>query len=660
MNNSLYTGFYPACNEQGKEKQPDLQGGRVRRGKPFDTVKDRANILGVLAEDVVMVDFDTPEDAAAFERILSSQGVKVPTMLTTRGKHFYFKATPEVVDRAYTHVPVACGLIADFKLGSKRGLDLVKFQGVERTWLNEDAELRPVPRLLTKIGTPMGATSLALLTEGSRNDTLFKFVGKLKRAGFNEDEAHRLISAINKYVLPQPLPEREVATICRNEAYDNAYDRSGGRGSMEGEGKTSHTVIGDAIIEKYHLANIGGAIYGKIDGIYKSIDKTQFNRLVVEFEHEANSNKRKEVLEYCTFMVPYYEPDVVMKNPELIPFTNGVVNITKQTVAPFEDYDMPFTNRIDFDFPDMSQVNVFDRVPDLDDFLDAVTCGRSDRLQSLYEMAGACLYRMNALRGIFILVGNKANGKSTFLKFLNYCLGRENVSNLSLHDLSNPFYVTAIQGKLANLGDDIGDSFVADSSVLKSIATSDRIMGNIKFKDPVMFTPYCTLIFTANFIPRISDPTGAVQNRLQFVKFEADFSQSPDVHVLDRLCKPEIASIFLARAAWFFTRALSLGRYMPNKDTFDVSEEFSRSSNPVLLFLDEFYSDDLNKLVDSHVSTVYDEFIRFCESEGCGKLSRTMFSRRMKAAVKGLDIKKAWHIDRSVRVFAGQNLTREQ
>ena len=635
MNNLLYTGFYPACNEQGKEKQPDLQGGRVRRGKPFDTVKDRANILGVLAPDVVMVDFDTTEDSAAFERILASQGIKVPTMITTRGKHFYFKSTPEVVDKAHTHVPVACGLIADFKLGDKRGLDLVKFQGVERQWLNEDAELRPVPRLLTKVGTNVNAQSLALLTEGSRNDTLFKFVGKLKRAGFNEDEAHRIISAINKYVLPQPLPERELATICRKDAYDGAYSGGHAGGHADDGERTDHTDIGKEIMEKHSLAVIGGAVYGKIDNIYKPLSKLELDELILDIDDHATVNRRREVVTYCMARAKKYEPEEVMKNPELIPFSNGVVNITKQSVAPFEDYDMPFTNRIDFDFPDMSQVNIFDRVPDLDNFLDAVTCGRGDRLQSLYEMAGACLYRMNALRGIFILVGNKANGKSTFLKFLNYCLGRENVSNLSLHDLSNPFYVTAIQGKLANLGDDIGDSFVADSSVLKSIATSDRIMGNIKFKDPVMFTPYCTLIFTANFIPRISDPTGAVQNRLQFVKFEADFSQCPDVHVLDRLCKPNIASIFLARAAWFFTRALSLGRYMPNKDTFDVSEEFSRSSNPVLQFLDDEY-DELERLIGEEVTAVFDKFCQFCESEGCSKMSRTMFVRRMKAAVHGL------------------------
>lgn len=655
MNNLLYTGFYAGCNEQGKEKQPDLQGGRIRRGKPFDTVKDRANILGVLAEDVVMVDFDTTEDSAAFERILASQGVKVPTMITTRGKHFYFKAAPEVVDKAHTHVPVACGLIADFKLGDKRGLDLVKFQGVERQWLNEDAELRPVPRLLTKVGTPMGAQSLALLTEGSRNDTLFKFVGKLKRAGFNEDEAHRIISAINKYVLPQPLPERELATICRKDAYDGAY--AGGHAD-DGE-RVDHTDIGKEIMEKHSLAVIGGAVYGKIDNIYKPLSKLELDELILDIDDHATVNRRREVVTYCMARAKKYEPEAVMKNPELIPFSNGVVDITKQTVAPFEDYDMPFTNRIDFEFPDVADTNVFDRVPDLDNFLDAVTCGRGDRLQSLYEMAGACLYRMNALRGIFILVGNKANGKSTFLKFLNYCLGRENVSNLSLHDLSNPFYVTAIQGKLANLGDDIGDSFVADSSVLKSIATSDRIMGNIKFKDPVMFTPYCTLIFTANFIPRISDPTGAVQNRLQFVKFEADFSQCPDVHVLNRLCKPNIASIFLARAAWFFTRALSLGRYMPNKDTFDVSEEFSRSSNPVLQFLDDEY-EDLSELIDVEVSTVYDRFTQFCASERCSVMSRTLFARRMKAAVHGLEIAQKQSFGERKRFFvANGKLSRD-
>lgn len=646
MNNSLYTGFYPACNEQGKEKQPDLQGGRVRRGKPFDIVKDRANILGVLAEDVVMVDFDTEAEAKAFKCLLLSQNVRVPTMYTTRGAHFYFKATPEVVDRAYTHVPVACGLIADFKLGSKRGLDLVKFQGVERTWENEDAELRPVPKLLTKIGTNVDATSLAHLTEGSRNDTLFKFVGKLKRAGFNEDETHRLIAAVNKYVLPRPLSDREIDTICRKDAYEGAYEP---KAKCE-ESKLTHAQLGEIIMNNNRISIIGGAMYGVVDGMYRMLVDHLFDRIVIDVDEASTINRRREVYKYCLAKAKHYEPEEAMKCPELMLFANGVVDITKQTVAPLEDYDMPFTNRIDFDFPDMSQVNVFDRVPDLDDFLDAVTCGRGDRLQTLYEMAGSCLYRMNAIRGIFILVGNKANGKSTFLNFLNYCLGRENVSNLSLHDLNVPFYVTAIQGKLANLGDDIGDSFVADSSVLKSIATSDRIMGNIKFKDPVMFTPYCTLIFTANFIPRISDPTGAVQSRLQFVKFEADFSQSPDINVLNRLCKPEIASIFLARAAWFFTRALSLGRYMPNKDTFDVSEEFSRSSNPILQFLDDEY-EDINALIGEDVSTVYDKFVRFCECEGCAKMSRTMFVRRMKAAVQGLFVDRVQRLGGKFKVF---------
>ena len=97
---------------------------------------------------------------------------------------------------------------------------------------------------------------------------------------------------------------------------------------------------------------------------------------------------------------------------------------------------------------------------------------------------------------------------------------------------------------------------------------------------------------------------------------------------------------------------------MPNKDTFDVSEEFSRSSNPVLLFLDE-RCQDLSRLNDEEVSTVFDDFCQFCECEGCSKMSRTMFARRMKAAVHGLDVVPTKRRGMSVRVFRGQSLKRD-
>lgn len=650
----LYTGFYSGCKENGKEKQPNLNGGYLKKGLPLSEVEASPNILGVLANDIVMVDFDTNEDAKAFERILFAQGVKVPCMTTTKGKHYYFKENPEVVAKAYTHVQVACGLIADFKLGSKKGLDLIKFHGEMRQWENEDAPLLPLPRFLKVVTiNANNPVSFATLSEGSRNATLFEYVGKLKRAGFNADECRQLITAINKYVLPKPLPKNEIESICRPASYNGAYD---GGSKEENEDKLSHADLAKIIIERYRLATIGGALYGVIDDIYRAIDRKEFDSIVIDLDSTSTINRRREVYEWCTARAKRYEPEAVMKRPELIPFRNGVVDITKQTVAPFDAYDMPFTNRIDFDYP-APNVNIFEPRQDLDNFMKAITCGDATREQALYEMVGSCLYRKNALRGIFILVGDRANGKSTFLKFLNYCLGRDNVSNLSLHDLNKPFYLTAIAGKLANLGDDIGDNFIADSSVLKSIATSDRIMGNIKFRDPIMFTPYCTLIFTANFIPRISDPTGAVQNRLQFVKFEADFTSNADIGIIDRLCTPENASILLARGAWYYACALKMGRYMPSQDTFAVTEEFSRSSNSVLLFLDDRYHDNLNGLIGQEVSTVFDEFCQFCASERCNVMSRTMFSRRMKAAVKGLDIKIAKVLGRPARVFNGDKLT---
>ena len=636
----LYTGFYSGCNTEGKEKCPDVK--YITKGKTFAEVEQSPNILGVLREDIVMVDFDADADAQAFQRILDSQGIKVPTLITTRGMHFYFKANPSIVNAAHTHVRLSCGLVADFKLGAKKGLDLIKFKGQLREWRNEHAELIPAPRLfLTKVDNNVNSFSLTALTEGSRNDTLFKFVGQLKRKQFTFEECRNLIAVINKLVLPKPLPEREIMSICRLDAYDNAYD-----GKPSSEGKIDHVSFAEELLVEQQLASIGNALYFKDNGVYQRLDKVGLERLMFLKDKTITLNQRKEVAAFCNAMAPRYDSDIVLSRPNYMAFNNGVVDVITQTVEPFENVDLPFTSRVPFNFPTSEPP----RNETVETFLDAITCGHADRRQLLLEMVGSCLYRKNVLRSIFILTGDRANGKSTLLKFINYALGIDNVSNLSIHELNNQFYVSKLIGKLANLGDDIGDGFIADSSTLKSLATSDRIIGNIKYQEPIEFNSYASLIFTANFMPRVNDPTGAFMSRLQVVKFEADFSQNPDVNILDRLCTPDCASYMLYLGARSFAYALGQGKFTETADSAESKAEFTEESNPVALFIEQEY-DPLNKLDKAVISEVYDAFNRFCVAEGCATMSRSRFTRRVKAVVKGLGSKKASVGGKKVRVF---------
>ena len=79
----------------------------------------------------------------------------------------------------------------------------------------------------------------------------------------------------------------------------------------------------------------------------------------------------------------------------------------------------------------------------------------------LCEAVGYCFYRRNELRKAFILTGEKQNGKSTYLSLITSLLGRENVTSLDLGELGQRFKPAELFGKLANVGDDIGDDFIS-------------------------------------------------------------------------------------------------------------------------------------------------------------------------------------------------------
>src|SRR5699024_4892885 len=140
-----------------------------------------------------------------------------------------------------------------------------------------------------------------------------------------------------------------------------------------------------------------------------------------------------------------------------------------------------------------------------------------------------CFFTRNELGKAFILIGDKANGKSTFLSLLQAMLGSENISSLDLSELGERFKTAELFGKLANIGDDIGDEFVANPALFKKLVTGDRVNVEKKGQDPFEFNNYSKFIFSANKIPRIKDRTGAVQRRLVIIPFNASFSKDdPD------------------------------------------------------------------------------------------------------------------------------------
>ena len=78
-------------------------------------------------------------------------------------------------------------------------------------------------------------------------------------------------------------------------------------------------------------------------------------------------------------------------------------------------------------------------------------------------------------------------------------------STKTIHDFErNHFATSALEGKLANICADVGRKGITETETLKKIITGDPIDCERKFMEGYSFTPYATLIFSANEIPDIS------------------------------------------------------------------------------------------------------------------------------------------------------------
>ena len=73
-------------------------------------------------------------------------------------------------------------------------------------------------------------------------------------------------------------------------------------------------------------------------------------------------------------------------------------------------------------------------------------------------------------------------------------------------------------GKLANIGHDISDQYIRDTSLLKKLITGEVVKAEEKGKPAINFVPYAMQIYSANDMPRMKDPIGAMLRRVPRIR----------------------------------------------------------------------------------------------------------------------------------------------
>lgn len=575
--------------------------------KTYDQVKNLPEFAGILNDDVVLIDIDDGLQADILYKIVTDLKLGCRVYATSRGKHFLFKNTE--LESCKTHTKLAVGLTADIKLGSRNSYSILKYDGKERQILYDTKNYDPVPKWLLPIKTR--TIDFTNMSEGDgRNQSLFNYILTLQSAGFNKEEAIETLKLINKYVLEEPLSDSELEVILRDEAFQKPVFYDGRTFLFDKFAKY--------LISEHNIIKINGQLHIYKDGVY--IDGYGLiESEMIKHIPNLNRQKRSEVLAYIDIAITKNTP---VSSANYIAFQDGIYNIETDEFIDF-DPDIVITNKINYKYNPYAESEVTDNT------LNKLACNDEKVRLLLEEVVGYCFYRRNELRKSFILIGDKANGKSTYLDMIKTLLGDENTAALDLKELGDRFKTAELFGKLANIGDDIGDEFIPNPAVFKKLVSGDRLNTERKGRDPFDFNNYSKLLFSANAIPRIKDKSGAVIDRLIIVPFDATFSPNDpdfDPYIKYKLRKPESMEYLIKIGLEGLKRVLTNRRFTTSARVTKELQEYEENNNPILIFFKEVEVDEIE---NNSTKEVYKKYNEFCLANNFTPLSNIEFSRKV-------------------------------
>lgn len=604
---NLYKGYVPTQNKQAVMPFKDKTSAELLTLEQAQAYNEYA---GILADDTILVDIDTEKETEILLNVVKTLGLKCKVLKSRSGGHFLFKIAKPMSNR--TKVPIGIGIVADIKGCGRASYEVLKIDGKERDVLYDTGDYQFLPKFLYPIKTSM---KLLDLTEGEgRNNALFSYILPLQQNDFTIDECRECIRIINEFVLADPLSEDELAIVLRDGAFNKP---------------TFFTSRGTFLFDKFasylkqteNIIKINGKLHIYRNGIYECGDDF-IEAAMIKHIPNLSRSKRQEVLSYLGLLV---SKESGIADANLIAFKNGVLNIADGSFTDFSP-EYVITNKIPHNYNPDAQSDLLDGV------MRKLACGDENVYKLLFQSIGYCFYRRNELRKSFFLLGEKRNGKSTFLDMVGTLLGEDNTANLDLCEIGDRFRTAELTGKLANIGDDINDEWVSNTAIFKKVVSGDTVTAERKGKDPFKLRSFAKFFFSANSLPRLGrgKDSSAVLDRLVVIPFDAKFTKDDadyDPFIKYKLRGEDVMEALIAKAVPALRNVLIDQEFATCDKIKRNIEEFERSNNPIIEFFSEI---DEYDYLNEPVKTVYQRYTTFCLSNNLQAISAIEFQRQMK------------------------------
>jgi len=459
-----------------------------------------------------------------------------------------------------------------------------------------------------------------VIAEGTRDLTLTRAAGKMRRAGFSGQEIMAALRQMNQERCKPPLDDADVQRIAKS------IGKKAPAPCDDDNGLTHE--LADAITAEEHFArDKGGLLYHWEGGVYRPTGQH-----AIETRVKALCKLWQRTKSWSPELATRVENWILVDAPQLweqppldtLNVPNGLLDIGTRTLRPHS--------------PDhLSAVQIAARFdpaatcPHLDRFIEDVFPDDTRHLP--FEVTAWLMLPDTSIQKSVLLLGEGANGKSVWLKLLQTFLGRENVSTLSLHRIEGDKFAAArLVGKLCNIGMDLPTAALAGTSMFKALTGGDCITAERKFETSFEFQPFARLLFSANTAPRSDDATHGFFRRWTVIPFnrtfdEADPNTVPRAVLDARLSEPGELSGLLNRALDALP-VIQQGRFTESASTRAALDEFRRTTDPLAVWLDQQTVERPDAMVPK--DRLRSAYAQVCQEAGRPIMPDTQFTGALK------------------------------
>ncbi|WP_238904420.1 DNA primase family protein [Clostridium sp. YIM B02506] len=327
----------------------------------------------------------------------------------------------------------------------------------------------------------------------------------------------------------------------------------------------------------------------------------------------------------------YYEGEL-NSNKKLMNLINGMYDIEIFKLIP-HDPKYFSTIRIPIELiPDA-------KCPRFLKFLDEIFQGDEERKRIAQEWAGYALTTETNAQKALILVGEGENGKGVFVDTLSELIGKENISNIPLNELSRPFSRVKLHNKTANIsGENEMNGKTLETQYFKACVGEDAISAEEKHMPVFSFKPTAKMIMTMNSLPDTRDTSYGYFRRLSILAFNANFSGEKRDNKLKEKLKEELPGIFLWAMEGLRRLRANDYRFSPCKSMDEMLKRYQTEQKPMYEFFEDCIAqaEDTSHREDNKL--VYNTFKNWAIENGIeyyyAKMSSQKFWSEFEAVAK--------------------------